>query len=215
MQPRPAVVLAILLLLSACGREQAAPRTPPRRVEAVTVRTAAATPPGTSADSDFVPGDSVLLTRIVARDTVQVIGFPRGGYRPHTVRVNGRFVWTGEMAGMAIDTVVARPGGGALVILAIIPGGTACESMFRVLELPPDQGAPRVSNEFGTCEGQPHVMVRRDRLRMFFAGYLPMPYAAMDSLPPDANPPAELYEYRGGRMVRIAVGDRAKRLSGF
>jgi len=204
-------VLLLALFLAGCGRDEAPSPAPPGSAEQTAIPLDTARVIRTVATER----DSLLLSRVVAGHTVQVRGWP-GGYEPHHLLVNGREVWGDEMELMEIDTVLTARGGGALVVWRVVPGGTACEAMFRVLELPPDHRAPRITDQFGTCSWESVVSYRRDRLRIFMGGWLPMRLALLDTLPPDVTwPDDELYEYRNGRMKRIATGERAGRLAGL
>ncbi|HEX6745783.1 MAG TPA: hypothetical protein VF092_00610 [Longimicrobium sp.] len=199
---RAAACLLSLFLTAACGRGGARPETPARS------DSAAVRPDSAAADSEVVTerlapyGDTIVLT---------MRGEPRFGSR--RALVNGREVWAEAVQSVEVYALLHPEDGATLVVLAVTPGGTACDRLFRVLEL--GREGPRVTEEFGTCDGAPRVRFAGRRLRMWFAGWLPMRVAIVDTLPDQVAWPAnELLEYRDGRMVLVASGRRADRLVG-
>jgi hypothetical protein len=195
--------IALLLLLAACGRGDARRPLPARHDSAVTARDAAAV------------GTEVVTERLGSDDDLGVLtltGHP-GVVGRHSVRVKGRELWADDAESVRIFALMQPPDGSMLVVLAITPGGTACDMRFRVLELRWYQ-PPRITREFGTCDSAPEVRYVDGRLRMLFPGWLPARLSGLDTLPPGvAWPPDELLEYRGGTMATIARGARADRLA--
>jgi len=188
--------IALLLLVAGCGRGAAA--RPPARREA-------ARP---------VPADTEVVTERLAWDSGRgaLAMTNQGGHR--RLRVNGRAVWEDDVQGASIYAVMQPPDGSALVVLAITPGGTACEQVYRVLEVR-YQHPPRITPEFGTCAAGPEVRYVDARLRMFFEGWLPPPLALLDTLPQGVpEPRSVVLEYSDGRMDTVAAGRRADRMAG-
>jgi hypothetical protein len=124
------------------------------------------------------------------------------------VMVDGREVLAERTESIAVDHVLPTPDG-ELVLLEVIPGGVACEAMYRVLEMRYDH-PPRISGEFGSCAAPPVVRLENGRLRIYTGYWLPYYIGLMDPQPPGVRPePSGVYEYRDGRMVVLARGARA------
>jgi hypothetical protein len=160
-----------------------------------------------------VPADTEVVTERLAWDPERgaLALTRRGGH--HRVLVNGRPVWEDDVANASIYALVQPRDGSAAVVLAITPGGTGCEQLYRVLELQYRQ-PPRMTPEFGTCAAAPEVRYVHERLTMHFEGWLPPPLALRDTLPPGTPEPLSLLvEYRDGRIDTVAVGSRADRLA--
>jgi hypothetical protein len=188
--------IALLLLVAGCSRGTSA-RPPARREVA---RPA--------------PADTEVVTERLAWDSDRgaVEMTNQAGHR--RLRVNGRAVWEDDVQSASIYAVMQPPDGSALVVLAITPGGTSCEQIYRVLEVR-YQHPPRITPEFGTCAAGPEVRYVDARLRMYFEGWLPPPLALLDTLPKGIpEPQSVLLEYVDGQMDTVAAGRRADRMAG-
>jgi hypothetical protein len=201
MSPRAALSISILLLLLGGP----GPRVRPARAAAPVYRAPAAVhvvapPPREIVHEPIAPRGGVVQLRLL-RDA----GFADGVWR---VVVDGREVLSERTESIAVSHVLPTRDG-ELVLLEVVPGGVACEAMYRVLELRDDH-PPRISGEFGSCAGPPVVRLVDGRLRVYTNYWLPYYIGLMDPQPPGIRPePSRLDEYRDGRMVLLARGARA------
>ncbi|HSU14555.1 hypothetical protein [Longimicrobium sp.] len=195
--------IALLLLLASCGRGDARAHSPARRDSAAARR-----------DTAPAAADGEVVTETFGSDRDRGVFAIAKRANHYRVLVNGRALWEEDVESVRIHALMQPADGSALVVLAVTPGGTACDQMFRVVELRYFQ-PPRITPEFGTCDSAPEVGYVHARLRIFFEGWLPARLALLDTLPPDVEwPPDELLEYRDGAMVTIARGREADRLAG-
>jgi len=130
----------------------------------------------------------------------------------HSVLVDGDTVVKEQFAlTMRVYAVVPRTGAhGTLVVIDYADGGTACEALFRVIELRRGR-PPRVTDEFGNCGGGPEVITRNGVLRLEFAPYW---HLWNEREPGFRRPPGYAYEYRGGTVVRATLASARETAAG-
>jgi len=201
MSPRAALSISILLLLPGCpGSRVASAHAAASVYRAPAVVRVVAPRPREVVHEQIAPRGWVVQLRRL-RDA----GFVDGVWR---VVVDGREVLRERTESIAVSHVLPTRDG-ELVLLEVIPGGVACEAMYRVLELRYGH-PPRISGEFGSCAGPPVVRLVDGRLRVYTNYWLPYYIGLMDPQPPGVRPePSRLDEYRDGRMVLLARGARA------
>jgi hypothetical protein len=205
MSSRAALSISILVLL--LGGPGPRVRTAPAAAEysAPAAVRVVAPPPRERVTAQIAPDGQVVQLRML-RSATMVTGRWR-------VLVDGREVLSEQTENISISQVLPTREA-TLVLLEVTPGGVACEVTYRVLELHYGQPA-RITDEFGTCAAPPHVRLVRGRLRVYTDYWLPLYIGVMDPQPPGVRPePSRLDEFRDGRMVLVARGERADRLGG-
>lgn len=146
---------------------------------------------------------------------LEIANEPTDDDRPantHSVLVDGDTVVNEQFSmTMRVYAVVPRTGAhGTLVVIDYADGGTACEALYRVIELRRGR-RPHVTDEFGNCGGGPEVITRNGVLRLEFAPYW---HLWNEKEPGFRRPPGYAYEYRGGTMVRVRLASARERTAG-
>jgi hypothetical protein len=185
VQFRRTVVLAPLLLLSACGRDKAS-------------RHAAA--PASPVARDASAPDSLEIVRVEQFDGNLSISriAKRGRVEEFRVRADSRLVYRDSTAyAMSLHTLGSWSEH-RVAILEIVSGGTACPAMYRIVAFGSAR-TPRISSEFGDCSDIPVVMVDGRHFRVRFPGFYTNTVAREPGFRP---PPPTTWEYLGDGRVR-------------
>jgi hypothetical protein len=199
--------LLVPLLLSAC------------RVEAPPEGTAAAdaaasfVPEGAPAATPAGPADSAgyrIATRIPTYQgvvTIEQQGGPEDPDRPRRFRVavDGAAMLEDSTAlDVSVYALSRSPalGMGTVVVLEAASGGTACPSLFRILELS-DDAPPVLTDEFGDCSDIPAVAFDSGAVAVRFPGFYTNVAA---SEPGFRQPPPVTWTYRGAGKLERAEG---------
>ena len=193
--------LLVPLLLSAC------------RMEASPEGAAASFVPEDA--SAAAPTDSAeyrIATRIQTYHgvvTIEEQGGPEDPDRPRRFRVavDGAAMLEDSTAqGVSVYALSRSPslGMGMVVVLEAASGGTACPSLFRILELPGD-APPVLTDELGDCSDIPTVAFDSGAVAVRFPGFYTSSAA---SEPGFREPPPVTWTYRGaGRLERAEAAD--------
>ena len=120
--------------------------------------------------------------RVVAGRTVQVVSTGGG----HAIVVDGRVLANDADDDRVIIQGAYQGGGRSYVLIEEQSGGTACPSMFQVVDL--SGSMPAVSAQIGNCSDLPRVSVIGGALRM--------------SVPAFRAAPARAFTFMDGRLGR-------------
>ena len=119
--------------------------------------------------------------RVVAGRTVQVVSAGGG----HAIVVDGRVLASDRDDNRVLIQGVYQGDGHTYVLIGEQSGGTACPSMFQVVDL---SGIPAVSPQIGNCSEVPRVSVVGGALRV--------------SVPAFRAAPAKTFTFKDGTLVR-------------
>lgn len=162
---------------------------------------------GTSAaqsSTSAAEADSVDIARVDTYDGTISISQITGSSEPRKFRVRvGADVVFGDSMSLAVMLhTLTSWSGRRVALLELASGGTACPSMYRIVEFT-EEGRPRVSPEFGNCSDIPVVLQDGTRFRVRFPGFYTNHQARQPGFRP---PPAATWEYLGnGRVQRVTA----------
>lgn len=129
----------------------------------------------------IVASGPVQEQRVVAGRTVQVVSTEGG----HAIVVDGRVLANDADDDRVIIQGVYQGGGRTYVLIAEQSGGTACPSMFQVVDL---SSVPVVSPQIGNCSDLPRISVVGGALRV--------------AVPAFRAAPGRTYTFKDGNLGR-------------
>jgi hypothetical protein len=151
--------------------------------------------------------DSTDVARVETYDgTLTITRITNGGEWEFHVRVDSVLLLRDDVAErVSLHTITAWSGGLA-ALLEVSSGGSACPSMYRIVEFA-EGSRPTVTEEFGDCSDIPLVLLDGTRFRVRFPGFY---HGRMAREPGFRPPPPITWELVGKGRMRKKAGTGAE-----